>query len=500
MLLSNRMSFHPACQVDPPRGSNNDQTAAIVLLHGLGLNRQTWGPLTELLTEQYQVVRYDLRGHGESGLHDEAELSWELLCCDLDKVLEACGLSEVHLIGHGLGGNLAAHYAQRASERVKSIVLLSTVGFYPPDAFQRSFELRQQYANQPNMEMLAQQMGGFVTTLPADSEGACIIRNAYLQVNRLLYFQLMDLFASTQPLEELARIEKPCLVLAGDRDSLYPSFMSGITAQFIPDSIFATVPDAANMMFLDNPSYTAAKILAFLSDPAALVRKDTQSNPLIGWMRQNTVESLGQVWRKQEEAEKAAQLKVTLIGTFRVEVNGVEKLEGWQQRSAKRLLVYLLLHPVAVREQICEALWPLTDPRKAQNMLRVSLSHLRGLFKAVGCSPIRSDRSQVYLQAAVSCDMLERKKLLKEAYAEQGNERKEFLIRELMNTPVDAMFHGLYDEWVLQEQRQFEYLLHELIRWLILRLLEQGEQLEANMLTRRLQTHYSEESEVKPLD
>ena len=100
----------------------------LILVHGIGAARDTWRFMVEKLAQQYTVVRYDLRGHGESPL-TEPTFELEQLVNDLERVRERAGFESAHIAGHSLGGMIGPAYARQYPDRVRSIALLSTAAF-----------------------------------------------------------------------------------------------------------------------------------------------------------------------------------------------------------------------------------------------------------------------------------------------------------------------------------------------------------------------------------
>ena len=96
----------------------------VFLLHSMmgGARRfYSWMPA---LTQNYRVVRMDMRGHGESELpSDEKELSMDRLVKDALEILDELGLKKTHIIANSAGGYVAQHLAMFHPDRVKSLAL-----------------------------------------------------------------------------------------------------------------------------------------------------------------------------------------------------------------------------------------------------------------------------------------------------------------------------------------------------------------------------------------
>jgi len=107
---------------------------SLVLIHGGGTDSRVWDNIKSQLKEKYQVVVYDLRGHGQSPVPHEPVNHVD----DLVNLLDGLELDQVSLIGHSLGGQIATDYALKYPEKVESLILLSPglTGFTYDSAFQ----------------------------------------------------------------------------------------------------------------------------------------------------------------------------------------------------------------------------------------------------------------------------------------------------------------------------------------------------------------------------
>jgi pimeloyl-ACP methyl ester carboxylesterase len=92
----------------------------IVLLHpGVG-DARIWEPMLPGLTARYRVIRYDVRGYGDS----PAPTGPYSMLADLIAVLDHFGLDRVPLVGCSMGGQSALTLALEHPERVSALALL----------------------------------------------------------------------------------------------------------------------------------------------------------------------------------------------------------------------------------------------------------------------------------------------------------------------------------------------------------------------------------------
>jgi 3-oxoadipate enol-lactonase len=99
---------------------------ALLLLNPLGSSLEIWDDSFPALSERYEVVRFDARGHGESTTGSRTELTMEQLARDALAVLDACGIARAHLCGLSIGGMTSMQIATLWPDRVLKIALCST--------------------------------------------------------------------------------------------------------------------------------------------------------------------------------------------------------------------------------------------------------------------------------------------------------------------------------------------------------------------------------------
>jgi pimeloyl-ACP methyl ester carboxylesterase len=91
----------------------------VVFIHGFGLDMNMWDPQWPAFAKAHRVIRYDMRGYGNSSLPGAAYSHVD----DLMELLEFLGALPAHLVGLSLGGRVALRVAAQRPEAVRSLIL-----------------------------------------------------------------------------------------------------------------------------------------------------------------------------------------------------------------------------------------------------------------------------------------------------------------------------------------------------------------------------------------
>ncbi len=110
-------------------GRTDAAAPALVLVHGMGHDSQAaWDDVAAAFETTHRVVAFDLPGFGAS---DKPRTAYTLPFFGgvLDAVVRDAGLETFALAGHSLGGLIAADYAARRPETLRTLVLIAPAGF-----------------------------------------------------------------------------------------------------------------------------------------------------------------------------------------------------------------------------------------------------------------------------------------------------------------------------------------------------------------------------------
>ncbi|HTV43887.1 MAG TPA: acetoin dehydrogenase dihydrolipoyllysine-residue acetyltransferase subunit [Stellaceae bacterium] len=102
----------------------------LVLVHGFGGDLNSWMFVQPALAEGRRTIALELPGHGGS-TKDVGTGDPDALTDAAEAMLSALGIERCHLVGHSMGGAIAALLALRRPQRIASLALIATAGLGP---------------------------------------------------------------------------------------------------------------------------------------------------------------------------------------------------------------------------------------------------------------------------------------------------------------------------------------------------------------------------------
>jgi pimeloyl-ACP methyl ester carboxylesterase len=254
-----------------------------LFLHGFSLCSAHWAPLMAQLASLHSIA-IDMPGHGGSDSVDYTGVDLRRWFRDmLTACLDELGLDSVHIVGHSQGAFIGLGLALDAPERVRSFVAIGT----PAVALGARVDSLRMLAR-PVIGRLLLSMpkpasmyrGILVSTIglhAVDSASAELIRATYLGTQRggfgktvSTYLREMFRGVDAKPQryvltdDELARIERPVLIVWGREDSGFQTIaQASERAGLIPNARFELVP-GGHEPWLDDLASTAQQVSGFL--------------------------------------------------------------------------------------------------------------------------------------------------------------------------------------------------------------------------------------------
>ena len=99
----------------------------LLLLHGIGDHSASWVPLMPQLAERFTVIAPDLLGHGQSD-KPRADYSVAAYANGMRDLLDILEVEHATIVGHSLGGGVAAQLAYQYPHKCERLVLVGSGG------------------------------------------------------------------------------------------------------------------------------------------------------------------------------------------------------------------------------------------------------------------------------------------------------------------------------------------------------------------------------------
>lgn len=99
---------------------------SLVFIHGSFVDARIWDPQWDCFLKKYQIFRYDLRGHGRTGVSNLKRYSMDTFADDLDDLLNKLEIQSPVICGLSWGGSIAQTYAVRHPEKLRGLILVGS--------------------------------------------------------------------------------------------------------------------------------------------------------------------------------------------------------------------------------------------------------------------------------------------------------------------------------------------------------------------------------------
>jgi len=235
-----------------------------MLSHSIGTDHAMWDPQVPDLLPCFQILRYDIRGHGASdapaGDYSIAQLGQDAL-----SLADSLGLGKFAFCGISLGGAIGQWLASNAPARLSKLVLANTSPEFGPPA---NWESRRTTVLREGTVAIADMaMSRFFSPESLVGSNAASVRSVLLGTDRTGYAGCCAALRDFKHTVNLPQIHVATLVIGGDRDVSTPWAGNGeILAGEIPGARAVQLP-AAHLSNLERPRSFSAALLDFLLPP-----------------------------------------------------------------------------------------------------------------------------------------------------------------------------------------------------------------------------------------
>ncbi len=244
-------------QIDGPANA-----PTLVLSNSLGTNLSLWEPQLPVFAQDFRVLRYDSRGHGQTSA-TPGEYSVELLARDILQLLDALQLDRVHFCGLSIGGMTGMWLAANAQDRLQKLVVCNTAPkIGNPEAWNARIKTVRERGTKSVSESVVERWftPDFRATNPA------VVAKTKSMIDSTSTDGYAGSCAAVRDFDfwpGVATICAPTLVIAGAHDSAVPPADAQKLAREIPGACYAEL-SAAHISNIEDAARFTAEVAAFL--------------------------------------------------------------------------------------------------------------------------------------------------------------------------------------------------------------------------------------------
>jgi len=239
---------------------------AVLLLHGLGTDGQSWGfQIPALLSNGVRPIILDIPGFGKSSY---GKRNWNIpgVAAEIARMMVDVLPSPLSLVGISMGGTIAIQIALDFPECVERLVLVNTFASLRPRRLRDMAFLITRYmrVNLLGIEAQAELAAQRIFPEPDQEPLRKILIATILQSDPAVYRAAMRSLGLFNVKSRLAEIRKPTLVVTGTLDSTVPPAVQAVLAARISGAKQVLIPGGRHGVIADHPELFNQVLLDFL--------------------------------------------------------------------------------------------------------------------------------------------------------------------------------------------------------------------------------------------
>lgn len=233
----------------------------IIFTHGASWNHEQWEKQVNFFSKEYQVITWDVRGHGYSTL-PSGPVDSEDFSRDLIALMDHLNIEDAIICGLSMGGHISLQTAIRYPNRVKGLILIGTPCTNRFNLYEKicvpinRFSARW-ISMKSSGKMQAKMLSGFNHT------NYEYIREAFSMISHANWVRVWNSVTKMESKDDLHKVICPTLLLIGDHDTL-TNYQQPYINKNIKNSELKTIANAHHGTNLDNPDDVNYEISEFL--------------------------------------------------------------------------------------------------------------------------------------------------------------------------------------------------------------------------------------------
>lgn len=238
----------------------------MLFIHGLGSSARDWRLQVDHFSSRYQVITYDVRGHGASG-KPPPPYSMQLFANDAKALLDRLGMHSACVIGISMGGMIAFQLAVDHPLSVDSMVIINTVPEFKPRSIGQHLQAVQRFLIVRLLGMRS--MARFIAPRLFPGPSNAHLREQFIDRwsanDKRAYLASMEAILGWSVMERVPEITVPTLYVAADHDYTSVEFKMSYVEK-MPNARLEVVEDSRHATPIERPDALNRVIDEFLRD------------------------------------------------------------------------------------------------------------------------------------------------------------------------------------------------------------------------------------------
>ena len=245
----------------------------VLLVHGLGLNKNMWEWQTKELSKFFSVISYDLYGHGESKI-PEGKVDLELYSNQIKEILDFLKINKTALLGFSLGGMIARKFAIEHTDYLWALGIFNSAHKRSPkakEAVQKRVDQTKKYGPSATVDDALERW--FTKDFRSQNINVMNLIRKWVLANRKdVYPKIYQLLVDgvDELVEKKLNINCPTLILTGDEDYGNSPEMSKEICKQIDNSQTIILRGMRHMALIESHEKVNKIIIKFLNENANL--------------------------------------------------------------------------------------------------------------------------------------------------------------------------------------------------------------------------------------
>ena len=199
----------------------------LLFIHGMGSGIPVWGKNITIIKKHFRCVALDLPGHGYSS-KGEFPYTMAFYAGVVLSFINKTGLSQVTLVGHSMGGQIAIIMALKEPNLIARLVLISPAGIEPYTSVEKQTLITMSAGVVASGNAFTKNRFNYLVGFCNNSEAAGDLarRMAFFKEDAAAFGKMMLRSVESMLLEsvnhKLNEIMQPCLILVGRDDKVSP--------------------------------------------------------------------------------------------------------------------------------------------------------------------------------------------------------------------------------------------------------------------------------------